>query len=102
MKITNKQLIKLIQEELQGVLGEEAVNEEQVINESQKEFYQKLFRLIYDFRRTAFTDHADMVRKVNGSVAEILKKMEKAPNIGQTKADQANAQSSVIIDDPEM
>ena len=43
-----------------------------------------------------------MVRKVNGSVADILKKMEKAPNIGQSKADQANAQSKVIINDPMM
>tara|TARA_R100001460_G_C3487472_1_gene168960 strand:+ start:52 stop:354 length:303 start_codon:yes stop_codon:yes gene_type:complete len=96
MKLTNKQLQQIIKEELEGLM------EEQPINESQKDFYDKLFRLIYDFRRTAFTDHEDMVNKVNGAVQDILKKMEKAPNIGQSKADQANAQSSVIINDPMM
>ena len=96
MKITNEQLKQIIKEELEGVL------EEQPMNESISKFYDKLFRLIFDFRRTAFTSHEDMVNKVNGAVKEILQKMESAPNIGQSKADQANAESSVVVGDPMM
>ena len=96
MKITNEQLRQMIKEELEGVL------EEQPVNESISKFYDKLFRLIYDSRRTAFSSHEDMVKKVNGAVQQILRKMESAPNIGQTKADQANAESSVVVGDPMM